>query len=191
MQEENEVLRILYVLTGQVYDCQEIMEQNVRTMEKQDNMRTRGKQSKRNDETEPTINQERKIEQKDGRHPLMEKEVRVPLQSSVGEGENGIVITGPNTGGKTVAIKTEAINGMMAETGLHTACREADICMNSNFLCDIGDGQRQSENLTTYSAHIANVLDILKKAGKDRLVIMDELESGTDPAEGMGIAVAI
>ncbi len=115
----------------------------------------------------------------------------VPLQFEIGKSFDGVVITGPNTGGKTVAIKTVALNCMMAQCGLHVACKKAEICMNSNFLCDIGDGQNISENLSTFSAHMMNVLEILKRVNKDSLVIMDELGSGTDPTEGMGIAVAI
>lgn len=103
----------------------------------------------------------------------------------------GIVITGPNTGGKTVSIKTVMLNSYMAQCGLHVPCSEADICMNSGYLSDIGDGQNLSENLSTFSAHIKNVLDILGKVNSESFVIMDELGSGTDPAEGMGIAVAI
>ena len=79
----------------------------------------------------------------------------------------------------------------MAQCGLHVACKEADICMNSSYFCDIGDGQDLSENLSTFSAHIKNVLEILEKADKDSFIIMDELGSGTDPAEGMGIAIAV
>ena len=103
----------------------------------------------------------------------------------------GIVITGPNTGGKTVSIKTVMINSYMAQCGLHVPCKEAEICMNSNYLSDIGDGQNLSENLSTFSAHIKNVLEILQKINKESFIIMDELGSGTDPAEGMGIATAI
>lgn len=115
----------------------------------------------------------------------------VPLQFETGRSFRGVIITGPNTGGKTGAIKTVALNCIMAQCGLHVACQAADICMNSNFLCDIGDGQNLSENLSTFSAHITNVLEILRRVNKDSLVIMDELGSGTDPAEGMGIAVAV
>lgn len=75
----------------------------------------------------------------------------------------------------------------MGQCGLHVPCREATLSMSSNFLCDIGDGQNLSENLSTFSAHIANVLDILKRVNQDSLVVMDELGSGTDPAEEWGL----
>ena len=90
-----------------------------------------------------------------------------------------------------MAIKTVALMSAMACSGLHVPCREADICMQNQILCDIGDGQNISDNLSTFSAHIKNVLDILKRVRPDSLVIMDELGSGTDPQEGMGIAISI
>ncbi len=174
IHEENEEYRILYSLSAMVADYEEILEQNISMIEKLDFIFSKGKLSLEYDGTEPKINTERYIRIEDGRHPLMSPSECVPLQFEIGKSFDGVVITGPNTGGKTVTIKTVALNCMMAQCGLHVACKKAEICMNSNFLCDIGDGQNISENLSTFSAHIVNVLEILKKVNRDSLVVIGE-----------------
>lgn len=191
ISEENEVYRILYTLSAFVLASAPALYEDLNMIEKLDFIFSKGKLSLDMEATSPTINTERRIKLQEARHPLMDKAVAVPLRFEVGEKVRGIVITGPNTGGKTVAIKTVMLNCMMAQCGLHVTCKQADICMNSSYLCDIGDGQNLSENLSTFSAHITNVLEVLKEANKDSFVIMDELGSGTDPTEGMGIAIAI
>ena len=189
--EENEIYRILYTLTAVVADVTAVMEENISMIEKLDFIFSKGKLSIDLGATEPSINTGRRISLKDARHPLMDKATNIPLQFNIGGETRGIIITSPNTGGKTVAIKTVMLNCMMAQCGLHVTCREADLCMNNSFLCDIGDGQNISENLSTFSAHIKNVLEVLREVNRDSFVIMDELGSGTDPAEGMGIAISI
>jgi len=192
LEEENEIRRILYTLTVQVEKEADTILQNVRTMENLDFMFSKAKLSLSMQATEPEIlANERKIKLTEARHPLLPREVCVPLDFEIGGATKGIVITGPNTGGKTVAIKTVALCAKMAQCGLHVPCAKAQIAMFRNILCDIGDGQNISENLSTFSAHITNVMDVLSRITPDSLVIMDELGSGTDPQEGMGIAVAI
>lgn len=195
IQEDNEVRRILYTLTVMIGEQLEAFQENSRIMERLDYAFSKGKLSIEWDCVPPSVNTERRIRLVAARHPLMDRAMAVPLDFALGEDGKepyrGVVITGPNTGGKTVALKTVALCCMLAQWGLHVPCREAQVCMNSQYLCDIGDGQSLSENLSTFSAHITNVLDILGRVNAESLVIMDELGSGTDPAEGMGIAVAI
>lgn len=191
MSEENEVYQILYTLTAMLAEQADIMNNNIAMIEKLDFIFSKGKLSIDLDAAEPSINTERRIVLKNARHPLMDKSISVPLQFELGRNARGIVITGPNTGGKTVAIKTVMLNCLMAQCGLHVTSEAAEICMSSSYLCDIGDGQNLAENLSTFSAHIKNVLEVLQEVNNDSFVIMDELGSGTDPAEGMGIAIAI
>lgn len=191
VSEENEVYQVLYTLSSMVAARAGLVNNNIVVIEKLDFIFSKGKLSIDMCASEPLINTERKIVLKNARHPLMDKSTSVPLQFEMGNEIHGIVITGPNTGGKTVAIKTVMLNCLMAQCGLYVTCESADICMNSSYLCDIGDGQNITENLSTFSAHIKNVLEVLEETDQDSFVIMDELGSGTDPAEGMGIAIAI
>lgn len=191
LDEENEERRLLYELTALVADEIETFESNKHIIEKLDFMFAKGRLSAEMAGKEPGINTERYIKIVEGRHPLMEAQTCVPLNFELGKDNKGIIITGPNTGGKTVALKTVGLFSVMAQCGFHIPCQDANIGMSNQVLCDIGDGQNITENLSTFSSHIKNVMDILHRAGKDSLVILDELGSGTDPTEGMGIAIAI
>lgn len=191
ISEDCEERRILYELIDIIAGkAQEILE-NSRVISFLDFVFAKAKLSVDMDGVEPDINLNGRIVIRGARHPMINKEECVPLDFDIGNGINGVIITGPNTGGKTVSIKTIGLMSIMAGAGLHVPCVSADISMNSQVLCDIGDGQNISDNLSTFSAHIGNILNILRHVNKQSLVILDELGSGTDPAEGMGFAIAI
>lgn len=189
--EENEERKILYILTSLVQDNMTAFRINIEALETLDFIFAKAKLSLDMKAIPAVMNNERYLDIKNGRHPLIKPAGCVPLNFNIGKGTRGIIITGPNTGGKTVALKTVGLLSLMAQCGLHIPCESGEICMNNLILCDIGDNQSITENLSTFSAHITNIIDILGHSDKESLILLDELGSGTDPAEGMGIAVAI
>jgi dsDNA-specific endonuclease/ATPase MutS2 len=192
IQEENEVRRILYSLTALAETCLHSLEMNRDTFEALDFAFAKGILSAQMDAIEPEITTDRRLCIENGRHPLISKDNCVPLHITMGGEVTGIVVTGPNTGGKTVALKTVGLLSLMAQSGLHVPAEKGTVlCMFANVLCDIGDGQSISQNLSTFSAHMTNILSILKETGRESLVLLDELGSGTDPMEGMGMAISI
>lgn len=192
LEADEEERRILYSLSDQVAGEEQAIARGIRMMTEVDALFARAKLSQQMDARPVTIDGRRRIIIRQGRHPLLRREQCVPLDFVMDEDMLGVAITGPNTGGKTVAVKTVGLLCMMAQCGLHVPCGEGTaIGMRDRVLCDIGDSQSIEQNLSTFSGHMRNVIRILDEASRDSLVLLDELGSGTDPQEGMGIAVAV
>ena len=192
IEEENEVRRILCVLTDLVEEHLTQIKINIEAMEILDFIFAKAKLSIKMKGIAANVVTTPQISIDGGKHPFIDEKDVVPLNFDMNNDDKRcIVITGPNTGGKTVVLKTVGLFSLMTQCGLHIPADSATFCMQNMVLCDIGDGQSITENLSTFSSHITNIIEIIKNADEQSLVILDELGSGTDPAEGMGIAVSI
>ncbi|MDF2881384.1 MAG: hypothetical protein K0R54_1941 [Clostridiaceae bacterium] len=189
--EEKEVYKILSALTAMVENNERELSINIETMAYYDFIFAKAKYSKAIDGRSVKFNRDNRISINKGTHPLLGRNA-VPLDFNIGEDYRALVITGPNTGGKTVALKTVALLTMMAQSGLHVPVGEgSEFAVFVDILVDIGDGQSIEQNLSTFSSHIKNIISIMECSDKYTLVIVDEIGAGTDPGEGMGIATAV
>ncbi|WP_040208678.1 endonuclease MutS2 [Neobacillus jeddahensis] len=189
--EEVEMQRILSYLTGLVEEKEQQLLLSVETMVHYDFLFAKAKYSRSINGAKVRINESEEMTLVEARHPLIGDKA-VPLTFKLEKKQSALVITGPNTGGKTVTIKTVGLLTLMVQSGLHIPAAEvSNLRVFERILVDIGDGQSITENLSTFSSRIVNIISILKDTNERTLALLDELGSGTDPGEGMGLATAI
>ncbi len=192
LEEKAEIQRILQAFTDRISPVADRIATAVETVSDIDVIFSKVKYALDNKCTLPRINRDGIIDINKARHPLLDKKKAVPISVKLGEDYDVIVITGPNTGGKTVTLKTIGLMCAMAMSGLFIPCREDSVVSYfDDILCDIGDEQSIEQNLSTFSGHITNLRDILEVCGAGQLVLIDEVGAGTEPNEGSALALAI
>lgn len=192
LDEKAEINRILADLSGGVSEVYHDLVNNQKLMLELDIFMAKGRLSLAMDGEEPEINEDGILVLRSARHPLIDQKKVVPVNISLGETYDTLVVTGPNTGGKTVTLKTCGLLSLMAQSGLHIpAAIGSKVPVYHNIFADIGDEQSIEQSLSTFSSHMTNIVDIVAEAGEDTLVLLDELGAGTDPTEGAALAIAI
>ncbi|MBR0127734.1 MAG: endonuclease MutS2 [Firmicutes bacterium] len=192
LDEKAEVDRILSELSDMVSEAYHDLVNNQKLLLQLDLFMAKGKLSIEMGAEGPEINEEGVLKLRQARHPLIDKDKVVPVDISIGEGYKTLVITGPNTGGKTVTLKTAGLLSLMAQTGLHIPTAPGSrVPVYRRVFADIGDEQSIEQSLSTFSSHMSNIVQIMREAGEGCLVLLDELGAGTDPTEGAALAISI
>lgn len=192
IKEQQEIEKILADLSNQAAEQIFYIDQDFRVLSELDFIFAKAMLSKKMRATEPKFPEENYIEIKKGRHPLIDSKKVVPIDLNIGKDFSLLVVTGPNTGGKTVSLKTTGLFTLMGQSGLHIPAFDGS-CLRifKEIFADIGDEQSIEQSLSTFSSHMVNTVSILKEADEESLVLFDELGAGTDPVEGAALATAI
>ena len=192
IEEQEEIQVILSTLSAAAGEHTAALMDNQRTMTKLDFLFAKARLAMDMNATRPVFNTDHYIRILGGRHPLLDKKTVVPIDIHLGKDFDLLIVTGPNTGGKTVSLKTVGLFTLMGQAGLHIpALDRSELGLFTKVYADIGDEQSIEQSLSTFSSHMVNIVTILKYADADSLCLFDELGAGTDPTEGAALAIAI